>query len=309
MSTWVSAAPVIGASSLDGFAVGALMTGACALAVTAPRRTRGRKARSARDRGLAAEEAGWLCEHVMAAETVGAEVPAEAAVAGGPPAFAAAPVLTSGETPPVLASGETPPVLAAGETPPGPTLVTMPPGLTSVAMSPALTSGTVVPEFVAAAAVPGLAAEAVASALTAATVGPAQTADLTPTPAAGAPAPGAEAFEIRAERLAPPEQSAARARRRGAAKGADSYRSRHRLGDPVPGSMPWDGAELVFPDPPRDPDPSASDRALGSPRPAEARRMPRHAAPSVGFGSRITGFSSRITGLFAPRALATGARG
>jgi len=38
MSTWVSAAPAIGTGSLDGFAFGALMTGACALAITGPRR-------------------------------------------------------------------------------------------------------------------------------------------------------------------------------------------------------------------------------------------------------------------------------
>ncbi len=44
MSTWVGMAPVIGNSSLDGFAIGALMSGACALAITAPRRTRARQA-------------------------------------------------------------------------------------------------------------------------------------------------------------------------------------------------------------------------------------------------------------------------
>src|SRR5258708_11405514 len=71
MSTWVSAAPVIGTGSLDGFAFGALMTGACALAITGPRRARrSSAARDGADR--AAERSGWLCEHVMTAEVAGA---------------------------------------------------------------------------------------------------------------------------------------------------------------------------------------------------------------------------------------------
>jgi hypothetical protein len=49
MSTWVGMAPVIGSSSLDGFAIGALMSGACALAITAPRRAQARQAPTARD--------------------------------------------------------------------------------------------------------------------------------------------------------------------------------------------------------------------------------------------------------------------
>jgi hypothetical protein len=333
MSTWVSAAPVIGAGSLDGFAVGALMTGACALAITAPRRTRGRKAPSARDGALAAEEGGWLCEHVMAAEAVWTEVAAEAAVTGGPSALTAAPALTSGETPPGLASAEMAPGLPPTAKPRGLTSAASAPGLTSAASAPWLTSGasapgltsapsapgpppdpmrtalpseamgtalrseTVVPELVAAAMAPGLVAVAVASALAAAPVGPVQTVDapgLTP----AAPASAAESFEASAERLAPPDESGALASRRGAAKAAASYRSRHRLGDPIQGGGSRDGAKLVFPDP------QPSDRTLGSPRRTEARRMPRHAAPSVSVGSRITGFR-----LFAPRALATGARG
>jgi hypothetical protein len=346
MSTWVSAAPVIGAGSLDGFAIGALMTGACALAVTAPRRTRGRKAPSARDRAVAAEEAGWLCEHVMAAEAGASEVAAEAVVAGGSSALAAAPVPTSGETPPGLTSRETPPGLTSRETPPGLPSRETPPGLPSAlipqqlisaayvprlpsltmrtaTMRTALPSETVVPELVAAGMAHGLVAQAVASALAAAPVGSvvtaetadpflaaapaglvqaAEAADLTVAAAAVAPAPGAEAFDTGAERLVPLGESGAQARR-GAAKGAGSYRSRHRLGNPVAGGMPQARAEPVFPDPPQ------SDRAPGGARRTEARRPPRHAAPSLSFGSRLTGFGSRMTGLLAPRALATGARG
>ena len=40
MSTWASAAPAIGAGSLDGFAAAALMSVVCAMAITAPRRAR-----------------------------------------------------------------------------------------------------------------------------------------------------------------------------------------------------------------------------------------------------------------------------
>src|SRR5260370_3679990 len=71
MSTWVGMAPVVGNSSLDGFAIGALMSGACALAIAAPRRTQARQAPMARDGSArAAERSGWLCEHVVAAEAV-----------------------------------------------------------------------------------------------------------------------------------------------------------------------------------------------------------------------------------------------
>ena len=48
---------------------------------------------------------------------------------------------------------------------------------------------------------------------------------------------------------------------------------------------------------------------FGRPRRPKVRRLPRHAAPPVSLGSRITGLGSRITGLFATRALAGGARG
>src|SRR5260370_32940790 len=83
MSTWVGMAPVIGNSSLDGFAIGALMSGACALAITAPRRTQARQAPMARDgRGRAAERSGWRCEHVIAAEAVWAGKAAGAVQAG-----------------------------------------------------------------------------------------------------------------------------------------------------------------------------------------------------------------------------------
>src|ERR1700730_5390032 len=83
MSTWVGMAPAIGTSSLDGFAIGALMSGACALAITAPRRAQARQAPTARGGSAgAAERSGWLCEHVLAAEPVWPVVAAEAFEAG-----------------------------------------------------------------------------------------------------------------------------------------------------------------------------------------------------------------------------------
>jgi hypothetical protein len=185
MSAWVSAAPVIGTGSLDGFASAALMSVVCAMAITAPRRAR--RPSAARGGAQAAERDGWLCEHVMAAEAVRIEA--------------------------------------------------------------------------------------------------------------------AEAGMAAAEATAPAVPGAAAGGRYG--KTAAGHRSRRRRGEPTPGRAPRDGVSpgIVFPD---------AEVALvpfGSPRRLEARRLPRHAAPSVGLGSRITGFGSRMTGLFATRALASGARG
>jgi hypothetical protein len=44
MSDWIGLLPVIGTGSLEGFALGVLASGACFLALTAPRRSRGRGA-------------------------------------------------------------------------------------------------------------------------------------------------------------------------------------------------------------------------------------------------------------------------
>jgi hypothetical protein len=79
MSAWASASPVIGTGSLDGIAIGSLMSGACALAITAPRRAR--RPSAARGGVQAADRNGWLCEHVMAAEAVGFGLAAQVAMA------------------------------------------------------------------------------------------------------------------------------------------------------------------------------------------------------------------------------------
>ena len=61
MSTWVGMGPVIGPGSLDGFAIGVMMSGAVFMAVTAQRRTRRRPALAAGGSGmLAAGPREWL---------------------------------------------------------------------------------------------------------------------------------------------------------------------------------------------------------------------------------------------------------
>jgi hypothetical protein len=200
MSTWVSAAPVIGTGSLDGFAFGALMTGACALAIAGPRRAR--RSSAARDGAArAAERSGWLCEHVMTAEAAGS----------------------------------------------------------------------------------GLAVEAAGSGL------------------------AVEIFGAGSERRARREDLAAHGKGRSApgreGRAAGGYQSRHRRGDQIPGSRREAHPHVVLADA------EFPERTFGSPTRSEVRRLPRHAAPSVSFGSRITGLGSRMTGLFSTRVLASGARG
>src|ERR1700728_4481870 len=64
MSTWVGMGPVIGPGSLDGFAIGVMMSGAVFMAVTAQRRTRRRPAVAAGDSGmLTAGPREWLSRH------------------------------------------------------------------------------------------------------------------------------------------------------------------------------------------------------------------------------------------------------
>jgi hypothetical protein len=75
MSAWLGVSPLIGAGSLDGFAIGALASGACFLAIAAPRRARRRRAFALSEDppfGSGSPD-GWLCEHVMAAEAFPAD--------------------------------------------------------------------------------------------------------------------------------------------------------------------------------------------------------------------------------------------
>ena len=67
MSTWVGMGPVIGPGSLDGFAVGVMMSGAVFLAVTTPRRARRRQAVAAGTAGMmAAGPREWLSRRARA---------------------------------------------------------------------------------------------------------------------------------------------------------------------------------------------------------------------------------------------------
>lgn len=241
---------MIGAGSLDGFAIGALVSGACALAITSPGRMR--KRRAARDGGspLTDASSGWLCEHVMAHEY---RMAAEERVASAP-----------------ILSGE----------------------------HRIPDAGT--PDMISDHSRVGGAAD---------------------------------------ERLALPEElgtHGADALADGRGSRALGYRSRHRIGDPVPPrpspGAPQDhalpgaaspdrragdgpsrnGARPAFPDSafPESalpgiaspngvrPDVAFPDGSFGRPG---TRRIPRHAAPAVGF-------AARMTGLLATRALVSGAR-
>lgn len=73
MSTWAGVTPLIGAGSLDGFAVGALMSGACSLAIVAPRRGRRRQVAAAcHGLALPVGRPEKLGQHVKPADVLGA---------------------------------------------------------------------------------------------------------------------------------------------------------------------------------------------------------------------------------------------
>ena len=76
MSTWAGVTPLIGAGSLDGFAVGALMSGACSLAIVAPRRGRRRQVAAAcHGLALPVGRPENLGQHVKSADVLGAGAP------------------------------------------------------------------------------------------------------------------------------------------------------------------------------------------------------------------------------------------
>ncbi len=86
MSTWAGVTPLIGAGSLDGFAVGALMSGACSLAIVAPRRGRRRQAAAAYHGVALPVDRPKLGQHVKSGDVLGAgpERTAQGAELGAP---------------------------------------------------------------------------------------------------------------------------------------------------------------------------------------------------------------------------------
>jgi hypothetical protein len=130
----------------------------------------------------------------------------------------------------------------------------------------------------------------------------------------GARAFDAGAFGAEAERVAQPQPGARddaswMISPTGRDERAAAYRSRHRLGDAILGGALPDGAfrDGVSQD---GVSPGGAARDGVSPgtfrfsRRPEVRRLPRHAAPTVSFGAKVSG---RVTGLFAARPLAGGA--
>jgi hypothetical protein len=75
MRVWVGISPLIGAGSLEGFAVGATLSGAFFLAITAPQRLRRRRASAAGARGVpvraSSAEAGRLAAGLCRVEAFG----------------------------------------------------------------------------------------------------------------------------------------------------------------------------------------------------------------------------------------------
>jgi hypothetical protein len=240
MSTWVDVAPVIGTGSLDGFAIGALMSGACVLAVTATGGARARHAPVARDGGALA---------VTATRRARAR---QAPVARDGGALAAG--AFGADTEPMARLDE---LDAQG----GGRLAAGGDGTDAGGYRSRHRLGDPIPD------------------------GP-----LWGTALLDAAFPCGAPWDAAFPSGAPWDAA-------------------------LPGCAPWDAA---FPgEGPRGAAPpdvtlpfeAFADWTSESVRQAEARRLPRHAAPSVSFGSRITGFRSKMTSLFAARVLASGGRG
>jgi hypothetical protein len=234
MSVWVGISPLIGAGSLEGFAVGATVSGALFLAITAPRRLRRRRA--------------------VVASACGIPVSARSAAAGA----------LGAESSHVEAFG------AESEAEP--------------------------------------VARPEPSAQSDATLASSAACDGRPADCDGRPAADSHPGAYRSRhRLADPSPG------RAARSGAPAGRARRGIAF-LPRALPgWGSRDDTQPDAPFPdvassdvtfPDEGFHDGTFRSPRRPEARRLPRHAAPTVSFGTRVSG---RVTGLFAGRPLAGGA--
>jgi hypothetical protein len=79
MSTWVGVSSVVGAGSLDGFAVGVMASGAFFLALTAPRRAHSRQITAAgAPATVGTRPSGWLRGRVLPSRLRGRQAPAGA---------------------------------------------------------------------------------------------------------------------------------------------------------------------------------------------------------------------------------------
>jgi hypothetical protein len=271
MSTWVGISSLVGADSLDGFAVGVMASGALFLAMTAPRRVRRWRAAAASTRGVPASTS------VAEAGSFGADAGAPAA--GSPGA--------AGLDPGSLDAGS----LGAGSFG------------TAVFEGEAFGSGPAV--FGAEPAVfgsePAVFGADVEVLVSEPDVFEAET----------------EAFEAQAGQAVQPVPEAQVVSSGSSGPGRATYRSRHRLGAAIasaslPGETARDGAEpdapfpdVAFCDVPdvAFADAAPSDGMASSSKRPEVRRLPRHAAPTVSFGTKMSG---RVMGLFAARRPVTG---
>jgi hypothetical protein len=294
---------VIGTGSLDGFAAGALMSVVCAMAITDPRRVR--RPPAARGGAQAAERNGWVCEHVMASEAVGFGLAAEAAV------------VVEASAVRIEAAGAG---LAAAEVAgPEGTAEAVETARTGMAWTGLAGAGLADEPF-------GAEAERLARPEEVGAQGTGCSAD-------GRYGSAAVGYGSRHRCGDPIPYGAPRdGVSPGSASEQGAFQGSVDLQTPFSGSAVCSNAfadsafsRIAFPDgvfrfaggrSRRDahPDIEFSDAELAlvpfaCPRRPEARRLPRHAAPSIGLGSRIARIRSRMTGLFATRALVSGARG
>ena len=296
MNAWVGVAPVIGTGSLDGFAFGALMSGACVLAITAPGRARGRLVWLAPEGGGPADRlSGRLRARIKTADVTRNGTPA------------ADPATFETEADPVRLTPGSDATTFAIEADAA-MFGTEADAATFGTEVSAETPGTQAAEDA------GNEAEDAGTETVAAGVAMAESAAAGP----GNGAPGAGS-----ERMARPDEIGG-----DLAGGRDrrpSPTGRHRVGDRIPRRAPRSSSSPDEPDnasPDRTsqhgasqhagdrdlafPDDMWADEALGNSRRSNVPRLPRHAAPPASFVRRIANLR-RVPGLLVPSALVGGA--
>jgi hypothetical protein len=294
MSIWVGISPLIGAGSLEGFAVGATVSGALFLAITAPVRVRRRQAAAAGTRGVPVSASGM---ETSSAETgtfdaglCGVEA-FEAEAMAQPQPRMAQPQTRMAQPQTWMAQPQT--WMAQPQTwmaqPPAPVAQPQPGAQDDTSLtSPTGRDGAYRSRHRLGDSIPGRAARG------------------------GVP--------VGRSRRVGRTWRVGRTRRCGVPLGRTWRVGRTRLGGvPVgrsrrggafpPSAFPgWASRDDAQPDTPF-PEVAFSDVAFPdgtfrSSRRPEVRRLPRHAAPTVSFGTKVSG---KVTGLFAARPLAGGA--